>query len=69
LIFGVTVIILLILLTVKELVSTSESESSQGISSFLRLPIMILLALFVLTVALSASEIIDLDLLETILSP
>ena len=68
-IFGIAVITLLILLAVKELASAIDLASSQRIASFLTLPILPLIVLFVLIVALTMAKVLELDLLKFILSP
>ncbi len=56
---GIIIITLLVFLATKELASISESESAQRIASFLVVPIIPLLILFVLLIALRVNEIIS----------
>ena len=56
---GIIIITLLVLLATKELAGASDSEPAQRIGSFLTVPIIPLLILFVLVVALRVTEIIS----------
>jgi hypothetical protein len=58
LILEITTITLLVFLVTKELAGVSESESAQRLASFLIVPIVPLLILFVLMVALRVTEIL-----------
>jgi len=58
LIVGITIITLLVFLATKELATASESESAQKLASFLTVPIIPLLIVFVLMVALRVIEIL-----------
>lgn len=58
-IIGIIIITLLVLLATKELAGVSDSESARRIGSFLTVPIIPLLILFVLIVALSVNEILS----------
>ena len=67
-IFGIIWITLLVFLATKELASIVGSEFALRLSRFLTVLIIPLLALFVLVVALSMVDILELDVLESILS-
>lgn len=57
-ILEITTITLLVFLVTKELAGVSESESAQRLASFLAVPIIPLLILFVLMIALSIAKIL-----------
>jgi len=56
---GIIIITLLILLATKELAGASDSKPAQRIGSFLTVPIIPLLILFVLIVALRVTKILS----------
>jgi ABC-type Na+ efflux pump permease subunit len=58
LILGVVIITLLVFLAARELAGASRSESAQRVASFLAVPIIPLLIIFVLMVALRIAEIV-----------
>lgn len=58
-ILSITVIALLVFLATRELVSFSESGTAKRLVSFLAIPIIPLLVLFVLTIVLRITAILD----------
>jgi hypothetical protein len=58
LILEIIIVTLVVLLATREVASTSESESAQRLASFLNVPIIPLLILFVLKVALRIAELV-----------
>lgn len=57
-IFGAVVVTLLILLATKELAMINDTKSSVHLSKSLNVPIIIMVALFVLLLALGMTEIL-----------